>query len=127
MEFDELWKAALGEIELQVSKANFKTWLQNTFITDKKAGTVTIAVPNSFTKEWLENKYHKFILKSLRNLDSEIKEVGYQISQNINKIVSKQISIGQRDNGLSVICKKGSIQLTAKPANIIKATLNPIV
>ncbi len=82
MNLDELWKAALGEIELQVSRANFKTWLQNTSIADKKGSVVTIAVPNSFTKEWLENKYHKFILKSLRNLESEIKEVNYQIKQN---------------------------------------------
>ncbi|MDP3004017.1 MAG: chromosomal replication initiator protein DnaA [Candidatus Azambacteria bacterium] len=85
MELNELWKAALGEIELQVSRANFKTWLQNTSIADKKDGVVTIAVPNSFTKEWLENKYHKFILKSLRNLESEIKEVNYQIKQNVIK------------------------------------------
>jgi len=82
MELDELWKAALGEIELQVSKANFKTWLKNTSIADKKGGVVTVAVPNSFTKEWLENKYHKFILRSLRNLESGIKEVTYQIKQN---------------------------------------------
>jgi len=85
MELDELWKAALGEIELQISRANFKTWLQNTSIADKKGGVVTIAVPNSFTKEWLENKYHKFILGSLRNLESEIKEVNYQIKQNLIK------------------------------------------
>ena len=85
MDLNELWKAALGEIELQVSRANFKTWLQNTSIIDKKEGVVTIAVPNSFTKEWLENKYHKFILRSLRNLESEIKEVNYQIKQNIIK------------------------------------------
>ena len=85
MELNELWKAALGEIELQISRANFKTWLQNTSIADKKGGVVTIAVPNSFTKEWLENKYHKFILRSLRNLESEIKEVNYQIKQNVIK------------------------------------------
>jgi len=85
MELNELWKAALGEIELQISRANFKTWLQNTSIADKRGGVVTIAVPNSFTKEWLENKYHKFILRSLRNLESEIKEVNYQIKQNVIK------------------------------------------
>ena len=82
MESNELWRAALGEIELQISKANFKTWLQNTSLVDKKDGVVTVVVPNSFTKEWLENKYHKFILKSLRNLESDIKDVNYQISQN---------------------------------------------
>ena len=82
MNSNELWRAALGEIELQVSKANFKTWLQNTSIVDKNGGVVVVSVPNSFTKEWLENKYHKFILRSLRNLESDIKEVVYQINQN---------------------------------------------
>ena len=85
MDLQELWKAALGEIGLQVSKANYKTWLINTSIVDKKNGVVTVAVPNSFTKEWLENKYHKFILRSLRNIESEIKEVIYQIKPNYIK------------------------------------------
>lgn len=82
MELQELWKAALGDIELQVSKANYKTWLANTSIVNRNNGVVTVAVPNSFTKEWLENKYHKFILRSLRNIESEIKEVVYQIKPN---------------------------------------------
>ena len=85
MELHELWKAALGEIGLQISKANYKTWLVNTSIIDKKDGVVTIAVSNSFTKEWLENKYHKFILRSLRNIESEIKDVTYQIKPNYIK------------------------------------------
>lgn len=85
MDLHELWEAALGEIGLQISKANYKTWLANTSIVDKKDGVVTVAVPNSFTKEWLENKYHKFILRSLRNIESEIKEVAYQIKPNYIK------------------------------------------
>lgn len=89
MDLHELWKAALGEIGLQISKANYKTWLANTSIVDKRDGVVVVAVPNSFTKEWLENKYHKFILKSLRNIESEIKEVTYQIKPNYIKEESK--------------------------------------
>lgn len=89
MELQELWKAALGDIELQVSKANYKTWLANTSIVNRNNGIVTVAVPNSFTKEWLENKYHKFILRSLRNIESEIKEVVYQIKPNSIKEESK--------------------------------------
>lgn len=120
MELDELWKAALGEIELQVSKANFKTWLQNTSITDRKGGVVTVAVPNSFTKEWLENKYHKFILRSLRNLESEIKDVTYQIKQN---------SSIENQRGRQVATKDGMAakkQLDFQELNIDAATnLNP--
>ena len=89
MELQDLWKAALGDIELQVSKANYKTWLASTSIVNRSNGIVTVAVPNSFTKEWLENKYHKFILRSLRNIESEIKEVVYQIKPNQVKEESK--------------------------------------
>ncbi|MDO8443740.1 MAG: chromosomal replication initiator protein DnaA [Candidatus Azambacteria bacterium] len=118
MELDELWKAALGEIELQVSKANFKTWLQNTSIADKRGGVITVAVPNSFTKEWLENKYHKFILRSLRNLESEIKEVNYQIKQNPSAETQKGKLAPRED-----VLKK---QLDFQELNIDAATnLNP--
>jgi len=76
----ELWQTALGEIELSVSKANYITWFKNTNIFSKKEGRVVIEVPNAFTKEWLENKYNKFILKALRNVSKDIKEVIYVIS-----------------------------------------------
>lgn len=79
MKEQELWKTALNEIELQISKANFVTWFKNTYITSKKNGVVSIAVPNGFSKEWLENKYNKYILKALRNNANEVKEVRYVI------------------------------------------------
>ncbi len=78
---EQLWQTALGELELTVSRANFITWLKNTSIASKKNGEVVINVPNGFTKEWLENKYNKFILKALQNNAPEIKKVKYIISQ----------------------------------------------
>lgn len=72
---EELWKATLGQIELSLSKANFITWFKNTTIVSFDAGIVTIGVPNGFAKEWLENKYHLNILKALKSLDSQVKEI----------------------------------------------------
>lgn len=72
---EELWRAALGEIELSISKANFVTWFKNTSITNNSSGKVIISVPNGFAKEWLENKYNIYILKALRNLQPDIKEI----------------------------------------------------
>ena len=53
---EELWQSVLSEIELTISKANFITWFKNTTILEHKNGTITVSVPNGFTKEWLENK-----------------------------------------------------------------------
>jgi chromosomal replication initiator protein len=76
----ELWQAVLGQLELNLSKASFTTWLKNTSIISQNAGEVVVGVPNGFTKEWLENKYHKFILKSVQDITGELKSVKYIIS-----------------------------------------------
>ncbi|HEX8974787.1 MAG TPA: chromosomal replication initiator protein DnaA [Patescibacteria group bacterium] len=71
----ELWQAALGEIELSISKANFSTWFKNTTILSNESGKVVIGVPNGFAKEWLENKYNTYIFRALRNFQDDIKEI----------------------------------------------------
>lgn len=76
---EELWQAALAEIELTISKANFSTWFRNTSIFSKKEGDVVISVPNGFSKEWLENKFYKLILKTLRALSADVKEISFLI------------------------------------------------
>lgn len=86
---EELWRAALGEIELSISKANFITWFKNTSILSNDDGQVVIGVPNGFAKEWLENKYNLYILKSLRNIQSDIKEVSCMIGTGQENILKE--------------------------------------
>ena len=80
MNKEELWQALLAQIQFNISKASFATWFKDTEILTKENGRVIISVPNNFSKEWLENKYNKFIFKILHSLDEEIKEVKYQVS-----------------------------------------------
>jgi len=80
MNNEQLWQAVLGEIELSLSKANFTTWFKNTFISSCQDSKVVICVPNTFTKAWLEKKYHKEITNALKNvIKEEIKEIFYKV------------------------------------------------
>lgn len=81
MTTEELWQAAIGEIELSVSKANFVTWIKNARIVERDSGVARLEVPNQFTKEWLRNKCDRLILRALRNIDSEIKKVEYVVAE----------------------------------------------
>lgn len=78
---EELWKAVLGEMELSLSRANFTTWFKNTLIVSQDRNTVTVSVPNGFVKEWLENKFNRQILQSIRKLSTDIREVKYVVGQ----------------------------------------------
>jgi len=81
MENHELWQAALAKLELEISRPNFLTWFQGTGILNIENGAVTIYVPHNFAKEWLQNKYHKIILHTLRGLVDGIHEVNYVVAK----------------------------------------------
>lgn len=78
---EELWQAALAEIELNTSRGNFTTWFRNTSIISHKDGKVVVCAPSGFSKEWLENKFNKLILKTLRGIAADVKEVAFTIEQ----------------------------------------------
>lgn len=80
MTTQELWHAVLGELELTLSKANFTTWFKNTFISSHTGVEICIGVPNTFTKAWLEKKYHKEILNSIQNLTTpSVRTITYRV------------------------------------------------
>lgn len=97
MNTKELWQAALTEIELSLSRANYSTWFKNTTIAKFDEGTVYIGVPNEFVKDWLVTKYHSFILKTLRDLNNHVRTVEYCITKTTTE-PKKEIEVGPKES-----------------------------
>lgn len=98
MDKKELWNKCLDEIEMNISKANFTTWFKNTSILKEEGGVVEIGVPNEFVKDWLYNKFHKLILKTLISNDENIRNVEYVINKQENKTVSHDTEVSHKVN-----------------------------
>lgn len=77
----ELWQNALVHIEMNITDANFRTWFKDTTIVRYDGSTAVIGAPNKFVKDWLSEKYHKFILKILRGIDDSVRAVEYTVAK----------------------------------------------
>jgi len=93
MNYEELWQGVLAQIQLNISQANFATWFKNTRILGKEEEKIIISVPNSFAKEWLENKYNKLIFKIIYSLDDKIKGIKYKIGKTGLEVYKKSPSL----------------------------------
>lgn len=80
MDIKKLWDDLLAQMEIEVSRANFSTWFKDTYINKLDTGIVHLAVPNTFAKEWLSQRYHKQILEILRAKNESIRSIEYIIS-----------------------------------------------
>lgn len=77
----QLWDSALVEIEMDISKANFKTWFKDTFVSKQESGIVYLNVPSEFVRGWLKDKFHKLILRTLRSLSDGTRGIEYIVSR----------------------------------------------
>jgi chromosomal replication initiator protein len=73
MDAKQVWRAALGELQVSLSPANYETWLRETYLVDVDDQRFRIAVPNGFAKDWLETRYRSLISQTLARV------VGYSV------------------------------------------------
>lgn len=61
----DIWQRVLGELQVQVSKANYATWLKNSRGISCQGHTFIVGVPSAFVAEWLTTRLHSLIRKTL--------------------------------------------------------------
>jgi chromosomal replication initiator protein len=63
-----LWEAALGQLQLQVTRPNYETWLRDTVGLSLEDGVLTVGVPSDFAVEWLSTRLQGPIAKALAGI-----------------------------------------------------------
>ncbi len=87
----ELWEYVLTQIELSVSSANFNTWFRNSFIVKiGEDGVVYIGVPSQFFKDWYLKKFHTLLLKIVRDVSYEFRNIEYLIVKDDHRKTTKE-------------------------------------
>lgn len=79
----ELWEHVLSQVELSISPANFNTWFHESSIVRIDGGIVTIGVPSQFFKDWYLKKFNSLLLKIVRGVSYEYRNIEYQIVKDL--------------------------------------------
>ena len=74
-----LWETALGQLELQVSRPNYQTWLKDTVGLSYEEGSLLIGTPTEFTREWLQRKLYPQIEKTIANIVGRKVHLAFQV------------------------------------------------
>ena len=76
---DQVWQAALGELQLQLTKSTFDTWLCNTSLLSHEEGLFVIGVENAYAKDWLENRLLSTLKRTLAGITGTIVDVKFVV------------------------------------------------
>ena len=73
MNTDEVWQNVLEQLQLQMTRATFDTWLKDTRIVSQNNGHLVIGTKNAYAKDWLENRLFNTINRTVADI------LGYSI------------------------------------------------
>ncbi|HDD24025.1 MAG TPA: chromosomal replication initiator protein DnaA [Chloroflexi bacterium] len=79
---EQIWKAALGELQLQMAQTTYDTWLRDTHLLRCEDHIYVIGVKNGYAKEWLEHRLLSIIKRTLTRLAGRTVEVRFVVAGN---------------------------------------------
>jgi chromosomal replication initiator protein len=75
----EAWEATLGELQLQMTRATFDTWLKDARFLAREDALFFISVPSAYAKDWLESRLNETIRRTLRNVVGQDLELRFVV------------------------------------------------
>jgi chromosomal replication initiator protein len=79
MKPEQVWSAALGELQLQMTQATFDTWLRDSRLLKHEDGLFVIGVKSGYAKDWLENRLLATIKRTLARLIGKTVDIKFVV------------------------------------------------
>jgi len=68
MNSQQAWQAAVGQLQMEMSKASYDTWVRSAELVSYEDNAFTIGVPNAYARDWLESRLTSTIVRILTGL-----------------------------------------------------------
>ena len=121
----EIWNAVLGELQLQLPRPTFETWLKHTDGVSYDEHEFVVEAPTPFAVEWLERRMYNAIQKTVEKVTERPLDVLFRVRQGHETENGSVTSTGQTlelETGSPVT---GQDETKAKPPAQSPATFNP--
>lgn len=82
MNAEQAWQATLGQLQMEMSKAAFDTWVRNTELLnyDDAQGVINIGVKNAYARDWLDNRLTQTMSNKLAGMMNHPVKVAFKVA-----------------------------------------------
>ena len=82
MKAEQAWHAAVGQLQMEMPKASFDTWVRGTQFLSYEDGSFIIGVQNAYARDWLHSRLSSTVTRLLTGMMNRTVEVRFTVWQN---------------------------------------------
>lgn len=79
MKPQDAWSAAYNQLELQLDRASFDTWLRSAVFVSVDAGVFVVGVQNSYAQDMLQHRLYRVIRRVLSDICGQQTEIRFEV------------------------------------------------
>ena len=87
MNADQAWQSVLGQLQMEMPRASFDTWVRDTKPVSYQDGTLTVGVRNAYARDWLENRLASTVNRLLIGILNSTVDVSFIVNGHDNEVV----------------------------------------
>ncbi|PWH18831.1 MAG: chromosomal replication initiator protein DnaA [Anaerolineae bacterium] len=84
MKAEQAWQAAIGQLQIEMPRAAFDTWVRQTEFLTYEDGCFIIGAPNAYACDWLQSRLTSAVSRLLTGLMGRSVQVRFTVWQNPN-------------------------------------------
>jgi hypothetical protein len=77
---EQAWQSALGQLQMEMPKASFDTWVRDTRLVSYEDGLFTIGVRNAYARDWLESRLSSTVTRLLLGIMDRTVDVSFVVA-----------------------------------------------
>lgn len=81
MKAEQAWQAALGQLQMEMPKAAFDTWVRDAEYISYEDGSFVIGVQNAYARDWLQSRLSSTVTRLLTGIMNRTVEVHFIVWQ----------------------------------------------
>ncbi len=82
MDANQAWQTVLGQLQMEMPRASYDTWVRDTRPMSYEDGLLTIGVRNAYARDWLESRLASTVSRLLIGIMNRTVDVDFIVSQN---------------------------------------------
>ncbi|HET6597925.1 MAG TPA: chromosomal replication initiator protein DnaA [Anaerolineales bacterium] len=92
MNVEQAWQSVLGQLQMEMPRASFDTWVRDTKPLSYQDGTLTIGVRNAYARDWLESRLASTVSRLLVGIMNASVAVNFIVNGNDAEVIADEVS-----------------------------------
>ena len=125
MNAEQAWQSVLGQLQMEMPRASFDTWVRDTRPVSYQDGTLTIGVRNAYARDWLESRLASTVSRLLVGIMNASVAVNFIVNGSDSEVAADEMPASPEQRDSAAVYQRSDVSGVMDDQPARSSNMNP--